>query len=421
MTRLRHLSSRGLAALLVAIVAGATVLAVGATALAGNGRNQPSTDLATALHSALVAPPVQGVSADIKFTNNLIDSSSVGAHGNPLLTGATGRLWASNDGRLRLELQSNRGDAQIVVNQGTFSLYEASSNTVYRGALPQSEGKNEAGKPDAAKPHALPTVAEIQTKLNDLAKHVTLSGAIGGNTGGQPSYTVKLAPAHDGGLLGRVELAWDAATGAPLRAAVYAQGDGNPVLELAATQIKYGSVSPSVFSVSAPPGAKVVDVKVPSSTSGGAKDAKQAKAHKTDKAHATKAEVTGVSAVQAKLPFTLAAPDQLATMPRTNVRLLEMNGHPAALVTYGQHLGAIAVLERSADKGQTPSKPAPPAGSDPQGDGGGSLPSISVNGATGNELATALGTLISFKRGAVSYVVAGSVPSAAAEAAARGL
>jgi len=417
--RLRHLSSRGLAALLVAIVAGATVLAVGATALAGNGRNQPSTDLATALHSALVAPPVQGVSADIKFTNNLIDSSSVGAHGNPLLTGATGRLWASNDGRLRLELQSNRGDAQIVVNQGTFSLYEASSNTVYRGALPQSKGKNEAGKPDAAKPHALPTVAEIQTKLNELAKHVTLSGAIGGNTGGQPSYTVKLAPAHDGGLLGRVELAWDAATGAPLRAAVYAQGDGNPVLELAASNVKYGPVSPGVLSASTPPGAKVVDVKVPSSTT--AKDSKRAHAGKADKAHATKAEVTGVSAVQAKLPFTLAAPDRLAELPRTNVRLLEMNGHPAALVTYGQHLGAIAVLERSADKGQTPSKPAPPAGSDPQGDGGGGLPSISVNGATGNELATALGTLISFKRGPVSYVVAGSVPSAAAEAAARGL
>ncbi len=419
MNRLRHLSSRGLAALLVAIVAGATVLAVGATALAGNGRNQPSTDLATALHSALVAPPVQGVSADIKFTNNLIDSSSVGAHGNPLLTGATGRLWASNDGRLRLELQSNRGDAQIVVNQGTFSLYEASSNTVYRGALPQSKGKNEAGKPDAAKPHALPTVAEIQTKLNELAKHVTLSGAIGGNTGGQPSYTVKLAPAHDGGLLGRVELAWDAATGAPLRAAVYAQGDGNPVLELAASNVKYGPVSPGVLSASTPPGAKVVDVKVPSSTT--AKDSKRAHAGKADKAHATKAEVTGVSAVQAKLPFTLAAPDRLAELPRTNVRLLEMNGHPAALVTYGQHLGAIAVLERSADKGQTPSKPAPPAGSDPQGDGGGGLPSISVNGATGNELATALGTLISFKRGPVSYVVAGSVPSAAAEAAARGL
>lgn len=417
MNRLRHLSSRGLATLLIAMVAGATVLAVGASALAGNGPIPPQASLAAAIRHALAAPSVPGVSAEIKFTNHLIDSSSVAGR-NPLLTGASGRLWATNDGRFRLELQSDRGqDAQIVVDHGSFSLYEASSNTVYRGQLPNSNGQ-----PDAAKPHeshALPSVADIQAKLNDLAKHLNVSGAIPGNNAGQASYTVRLAPAHDGGLLGSVEVAWDALRGVPLRAAIYAQGDSTPVLELAASAIKYGPVSPGVFSVSSPPGTKVVDVKVPSSTTASA--AKRGTAHKADKAHGKAAEVTGVPAVQAKLPFTLAAPDRLAELPRTNVRLLEMGGHPAALVTYGQHLGAIAVLERSSEKGAVPSKAAPAPGSDPKGDGGAGLPSISVNGATGNELATALGTFISFQRGGVSYTVAGSVPAAAAEAAARGL
>ena len=50
-----------------------------------------------------------------------------------------------------------------------------------------------------------------------------------------------------------------------------------------------------------------------------------------------------------------------------------------------------------------------------------SLPTVSINGATGQELDTALGTVVRFTRGGVTYTVIGSVPAAAAEAAARGL
>ena len=50
-----------------------------------------------------------------------------------------------------------------------------------------------------------------------------------------------------------------------------------------------------------------------------------------------------------------------------------------------------------------------------------SLPTVSINGATGQELDTALGTMVRFTRDGVAYTVIGSVPSAAADAAARGL
>jgi hypothetical protein len=49
------------------------------------------------------------------------------------------------------------------------------------------------------------------------------------------------------------------------------------------------------------------------------------------------------------------------------------------------------------------------------------LPRVNIDGATGQELATALGTLVAFESGGVSYIVAGSVPPVAAENAARGL
>jgi len=75
------------------------------------------------------------------------------------------------------------------------------------------------------------------------------------------------------------------------------------------------------------------------------------------------------------------------------------------------------VIERQPDPKNAKQSQAPKG----RGDGEGRLPTLSINGATGTELATALGTVVQFDRGGVSYVVIGSVPPQAAEAAARGL
>jgi hypothetical protein len=46
---------------------------------------------------------------------------------------------------------------------------------------------------------------------------------------------------------------------------------------------------------------------------------------------------------------------------------------------------------------------------------------VTIDGVTGHELATQLGTVLTWDRSGVSYVLAGSLPPAAAEAAARSL
>ena len=79
------------------------------------------------------------------------------------------------------------------------------------------------------------------------------------------------------------------------------------------------------------------------------------------------------------------------------------------MITYGQGLGAIVVVERAASPGD-------------RGSGGLSgLPAISLDGTTAHELATQLGTIVTWDRDGVSIVLAASVPAAAAEAAAREL
>jgi hypothetical protein len=180
------------------------------------------------------------------------------------------------------------------------------------------------------------------------------------------------------------------------------------VLQLTATSIQYGPVAADTFTVKPPPDAKVVKVSAPA---GGADS-------HADGAKGKHAGVTGLDAVQQKLSFKLSAPATLAGLPRRGVRLIESGDGPSgAIVGYGQGLGGLLVLEQPSKPGDVPTG----------GQGGGhdgeqlSLPTLSINGATGVELATALGTGVRFSRGGVTYTVLGSVPPAAAEAAARGL
>jgi hypothetical protein len=265
------------------------------------------------------------------------------------------------------------------------TVYDATMNAVYRADLPQNtsgtDGANEAP----------PTLAAIESDLSRLAEHWNLSGAEPGSLAGRPAYTVRISPKQDGGLLGAAELAADANTGVPLRAAVYAKGDSSPVLELEATDIAYGKVDGSVFDLTPPADAKVTDL-TPQQHSG-----------------------AGSDAAATSLPFSVSAPATLAGMARSEVRTVGPADHPAALVTYGTGLGGIAVLEQAADpQAQSLTKPH-------EGQAGLSLPSVSIGGVQGQELETALGSVVRFTRAGVTYTVAGSVPAAVAEAAARGL
>ncbi len=401
MPTLRTLSTPRLAALCasaVAVVGGGTAIA-----LAGSSGTAPAPKpLASAVHDALAAPATQGITARVKFTNHLIDSSGLQGQ-NPLLSGATGRLWLSPGKGLRLELQSDSGDAQIVANQKGFWVYDGTSNTVYRGNIPAKKGG--AGRKHA---HKVPSVTQIEKGLNKLAKRVHVSGATPGNVGGQPAYTVRVGPPNKpGGLLGAAELAFDAARGVPLRAALYARGNSTPVIELSATDVSYGAVPESTYSIDPPAGAKTVDVM----PSGGARGGP---GHRGKGARRHGKLVSGRAAVARKLPFQLSTPDTLAGRPRELVKLLKLRKGAAAIVTYGNGPGAIAVIERAESKNT-----AKPAGGDRHGKV--QLPTVAIGGATGQVLDTPLGSVVQFSRAGVSYTVLGSVPAAVAEAAARGL
>jgi outer membrane lipoprotein-sorting protein len=379
---LRRASTRSLIIVIVAVCALAVGGAAIAMAAAGGGPTPPPKQLDQALQDALSANPPAGVTADVQFTNNLFPSGALlGQAGSALMTGASGRLWLTNDGHGRIELQSDAGDVQIVWDPQTISVYDASSNTVYRANLPQ---QTTSSGTDTNTP---PTLAEIDSFLTNLGVDWALSDAQPTDVAGQAAYNVSVSPKHDGGLLGSLQLAWDASQGTPLQLGVYAQGDNNPVLQLALSNINYGAVASGDVDVAPPAGAKVVDVGGGTSDTGSSTPA-----------------VTGLAAVQAAAPFPVVAPDTLVGLPRKDVRLV---GGDTVIVLYGQWLGGIALVERNADS---------------SGSGGSmlsNLPTVSLDGITAHELSTQLGTVLEWQSGGTSYVLAGSLPASAAETAAR--
>jgi outer membrane lipoprotein-sorting protein len=377
---------------LIAGIGGVVVLGVAGVGVGSalTGANPPAPQpLADALHQAATGTKPTGITADVTFTNNLLSSSGITGT-DPLMSGASGRLWMNANGDLRIELQTTGGglDSQIVVNDTSITVFDGSQNTVYKIALPapSTTGTHQAG--------TIPTVEQIQSKLDQLAEHLNVSGAIPGTAGSVPSYSVQISPKHDGGLLGDVQLDWDAANGVPLGVAVYSTQDpSTPVLGLKVNDISFGPVSASDVTIAPPANAKVVDVPLP---------AKQSTSTTTTK----QAPVTGLSPVQSQVSFTIAAPATVDGLPQRQVRLVDWKGEKAALVTYGQGLGGIAVLERPAGAATPASSPLA------------QLPTVSVAGVTGHELSTPLGTVVTFTKGGVDFIVAGSVTQVAAQTAA---
>jgi outer membrane lipoprotein-sorting protein len=367
------------------------VVAVGisATALAsaiGSGPVPPPKPLAIAVHDAIAAAPVDGFSANVKFTDHLIEGASLASGGNgeasqlsssPLISGATGRVWIAKDGRARVELQAEKGDTEIYYDGHTVQLYDASTNTVYRytppahqqdaastGGLDTKGGVEQVQVAAADQHHEAPSVPKIEEAISHLQQHVKLSGAMPTDVAGQSTYTVRVSPKEGGSLIGGAELAWDATNGVPLRAALFSSTSSSPVIELAATgEVSFGPVAASVFEFKPPHDAKLEDVKLPNS--GGSPNGSHASSD-------------------------------------TNRPTITHHGHGIS--------GVVVVEDKKASAGGKEKSPLPEG-----------LPKVKINGATATELSTALGTLLTFERSGVHYLVGGFVSPKAVEEVARGL
>jgi hypothetical protein len=370
------------ARLLITLAVAVAAVAVAGIAFArGSNDKPPPKPLSSAIAGALGGQLPKGVTADITFTNNLLPSGALG--NDQSLSGATGKLWVSDSGRFRLDVKSGSHEAKITGGPSGIQVYDPKTDTVYR--LPVSGAPKPTGDANMG---GLPMTGSIANAISQLSSVAHVTGATPTTIAGQPAYSVRVEPLHDGGLLGGVEIGWDAAHAIPLKVAVYSRGQSEPVLALTATDVAYGQVPDAQLTVPGADSAHVVDLKLPNASS-------------FEGVHPT------VSSGAKGAGFKVSAPDTLVGLPRQSVRVISAGDHKVALVVYGRGLGAVAVVEQAAEARNH------------EAEGLSHLPAVSIDGAPGHELATALGTIVRFQKGDVTYTVIGSVPPVAAEAAAR--
>jgi outer membrane lipoprotein-sorting protein len=343
---------------------------------AGRASAPQHKPLADAIHDSASGPPVQGVTARVTFTNSLLPSGN-GQSQDPLMGSSSGRLWLSRDGKTRVELHGQTGDAQLVSDGNQWLLYNPATRTAYRGQAHPGGAKPSAPQNGPA------SVDDINKRLGAISQHNNLSDAVLGSVASRPAYTADISPKDPTTLLQKTQLSFDAQHPVLLRMALYSRQVQSPVLELAATDVSYGPVDAKVFQVTPPPGTKIIDA---------GRQASPKSSH---------GEPT-------KPPSAVNAPSSLAGLPQTNVRPLGSDKGGAWLATYGQGPGSVVVIKRpSTNDKPGPSQP-PVAGQK----------NITVNGVPGTELGASLGTVVSFARAGADYTVIGLLPPAVVEQAA---
>ena len=310
------------------------------------------------------------------------------------MSGATGRLWVTNDGRGRLELQSDAGDVADRLERHARSPSTTPRRTPStRADLPQQQAIRRTPARDAAdarRDHDVPRPSSASTGR--------VSGRRADRTSPASRPTrVTVSPKHDGGLLGsaRARLGRRARRAAARR-------------DLRAGRVVAGArARRRPTSRSAP-----VPTRDVARRAAGRREGRRPRARRRTAPAATdgtRRRSTGLAAVQAAAGFPVVAPDTLVGLPRQDVRLV--GGRlAAALVVYGQGLGAIVVVERKADAPAQRGRRARRACRRSR--------STASTGARARDAARHGPRAGS--AAASRYVLAGSVPPAAAEAAARG-
>ena len=351
----------------------AIAVGIGATALAsalGGGPTPPQEPLAQAVYNAVSGPAPEGFSANIQLTDHLLEGANLASEGAGQGPGGGGSgltsspLVTGGSGRIWVA-KNGEFRVELQSEQGDTELvYDGHTLELYDAATntlyrytPPAHEQGSEGE----EAHQVPSLAKIEEAIARLEKHVELTGPTPTDVGGAPAYTVSASPKEGGSLLGSLQLAFDSENGVPLRAAVYAVGSSSPALELAASEVSFGPVESSVFELQPPASVKVQEFK--------ASAAKQA--------HGTHSR-----------------------QPR---------GQAPTISIHGQGPGAIIVVETKAKRHS-----------------GGSellhgLPTVKIGRKKASELRTALGTILTFERGGVRYLLAGSVQPSAVQALASGL
>jgi outer membrane lipoprotein-sorting protein len=247
----RLLRSRSAFAALVAAVA--IVLAVGWLSV---GRAAPAPDLpsvspttliASALHAVANQTPLSGTvktHVDLGIPQLPSTLSDPAGPAGVLLADQTFKVWYSPDG-VRVAQILPFGERDLVANRTDVWFWDAQRFTAWHYAVDRTV-------PSQTPPSLGDLTGLVSKVLREDRSYVEATVVQPQVVAGRDAYVLRLTPATDDTLLGRIEVAIDAETRMPLRIQVFPRGSSTAVLEAGYTSIGFGPVDASMFTFTPP-------------------------------------------------------------------------------------------------------------------------------------------------------------------------
>ena len=252
---------RSRSAFVAAATAATIVLAVGWLSV---GRAAPTPDLPPVSPASLIASTLLAVADRTPVAGTVkthVDlgipqlPASLGDAAGPagvLLADQTFKVWYGPDG-VRVAQILPFGERDLVANSTDVWFWDAQRFTAWHYAV------------DEAAPHQAPPslgdLTQLVSKvLQDDRSYVAAIVAEPQVVAGRDAYVLRLTPATNDTLLGRIEVAIDAETRMPLRLQVFPRGSSTAVLEAGYTSVGFGPVDASMFTFAPPQDAIVKQV-----------------------------------------------------------------------------------------------------------------------------------------------------------------
>jgi len=207
----------------------------------------PTTLIASTLHAVAIQTPISGTvktHVDLGIPQLPSTLSDPAGPAGILLADQTFKVWYGPDG-VRVAQILPFGERDLVASKTDVWLWDAQRFTAWHYAVDQA--------PPRRAPPSLGDLTQLVSKvLRDDRSDVGATVAEPQVVAGRDAYVLRLTPATNDTLLGRIEVAIDAETRMPLRLQVFPRGSSTAMLEVGYTSVAFGPVDPSMFTFAPP-------------------------------------------------------------------------------------------------------------------------------------------------------------------------
>lgn len=174
------------------------------------------------------------------------------------------RVAADGPDKQRVSVVEDAAEYSLIRNGNEVWAYDSESNSVFHGIGPEGAadhgGEDGDGRalPDGVADLTPKEAAEKALDLADETTSVTVDGTA--NVAGRDAYQLVIAPkdaTHS--TVGSLRIAVDAENGAPLKFTLLPDEGGEPIVDIAYTEVDFGKPEAGTFSFDPPKGADVTE------------------------------------------------------------------------------------------------------------------------------------------------------------------